>query len=51
MSFRSSFSLLSSRAQANVIGRAMGRQERVMLAGTMASVAILFAAQAQLRRR
>jgi hypothetical protein len=51
MSFRSSFSLLSSRAQGNVMGRPMGRQDRVMLAGTIASVAIFYAAQAKVRRR
>jgi hypothetical protein len=51
MSFRSSFSLLSSRARDAVMGRIMGRQDRVMLAGTIAVATILYSAQATVRRR
>lgn len=41
MSFRSSSSLLSSGARDAVMGRTMGRQDRVMLAGTIAVATIL----------
>jgi hypothetical protein len=51
MAFRSSFSLLSSGARDAVMGRTMGRQDRVMLAGTIAVATILYTAKARVRRR
>jgi hypothetical protein len=52
MSFRSSFSLLSSRAQAKVIGRRpIGRQDRMMLLGTIAIAAVPHTARAKVAQR